>query len=735
MSRRPQRLMLSSARLNWVMGLTGLIALAVAAHAAFLPMRYGEQLQAAAKRRAGLTAVGSFRGSIFDRNGVALAVTRPSVQIGVDLRTLCRELAAVDLGLDTFIADLSAEIGLDAADAAELTEGLEVKVLRGVLLYKELRASRDFESKKKLKAAISALPRYISLLKRQSLDNGRLLRRLKMRARVGKVVRKAARLEGAVPGYFASVVIEQQPQRSYPEGVLAAKLLGFTDSNLKGVEGVERAMNSALNPRQQLIRGARDRRRRFLPADEIPVSSELAGGDVYLTIDQRVQAHLEAVLADQVEAQQAEGGAAVVLDARSGAVLAMASVPLLNENDKNPRNSAQFRERVGAYGYDLGSTVKPFVVAKALDDGAIKDYQTLECDNGRIVIPGKRRPTFDHHKMDKCTVTEIIAHSSNVGVVKIGRITGLNPLRQYFEIAGITRTPPLGIGRPPRGALPRLRNGRLISRTDGEVMLFGYALRGTLLSITTSYMAFANAGVRVNPYLIDRVVKGDLEEVLPRGERKRIMSEKTASLILPMLEAVVHHGDDHPARIDGLRIGGKTGTSQKLVKGLGYHGHRKRFASFVGIAPLYQPRYVIGVMIDAPKDRYGAVAAAPVFRKVAHFALTRIAGMELPDLDAPSEQALALLMPEEPDEELGKAAVQIGDLLKGMADERRRSKRSSGALPDFVGLDARSALTELSVLDLDVKLSGSGRVLKQVPAPDTPISEIHGAIFLQLGTL
>jgi hypothetical protein len=140
-------------------------------------------------------------------------------------------------------------------------------------------------------------------------------------------------------------------------------------------------------------------------------------------------------------------------------------------------------------------------------------------------------------------------------------------------------------------------------------------------------------------------------------------------------------------------------------------------------------------MIDAPKDRYGAVAAAPVFRKVAHFALTRIAGMELPDLDAPSEQALALLMPEEPDEELGKAAVQIGDLLKGMADERRRSKRSSGALPDFVGLDARSALTELSVLDLDVKLSGSGRVLKQVPAPDTPISEIHGAIFLQLGTL
>ena len=373
------------------------------------------------------------------------------------------------------------------------------------------------------------------------------------------------------------------------------------------------------------------------------------------------------------------------------------------------------------------------MVAKALEARAIKAHQTFECDNGRILIPGKRRPTFDHHKMDKCTVTEIIAHSSNVGVVKIGRITGLNPMRSYFEEAGLTATPPLGIGRRPRGALPRLRNGRLVSRTDGEVMLFGYALRGTLLSITSAYTAFANE-VRINPYLVDRVVKDDLEEVLPRGKRQRLMGAQTAQAILPMLTAVVHGGEQHPARIPGVKVGGKTGTSQKLVRGLGYQGHRKRYASFVGIAPIDDPRFVIGVMIDSPKDRYGAIAAGRFFVRWVTMPWRRLRGWS--------------------------CRISMGSPLRRLRSwrpARRRMRRrwrrhtsaicskgwpmSSGATSGFLGhypiLSAwmRSALSEIATLDLPVRVQGSERVLKQVPAPDTPLSEIHGAIFLQLGTL
>ena len=735
MTRRPQPVMLTTSRLNWAMGISVFLAIAVVGRAATMPIIFSDELAQVADRRGGQTAVESFRGSIFDRNGVALAVTRPSVQLSLDLRILSRELAVQKAGLDLFLSDFGRELGLEKSDLDRMDDKIGVHVLRGILLHQELSEARDFESKKKIKTAIRGLPRYVAVLKRQSLDHGAHLRRLKNKARIGKIVSSEARSEGAIPGYYAAVIVEQQPERSYPEGNLAAKVLGFTDRHLKGVEGVERAMNTALNPRRQMVRGARDRRRRFLPEDEIPVSDALAGGDVYLTIDQRIQASLEAALLDRVEQQAAEAGAGVVLDARTGAVLAMASVPMLSGTQRAARMAPEFQERVAFYGYDLGSTVKPFVVAKALEDKTIKPYQTFECDNGRIIIPGKRRPTFDHHKMDKCTVTEILAHSSNVGVVKIGRITGLNPMRQYFDLAGLTRTPPLGIGRPPRGALPRLRNGRLVSRTDGEVMLFGYALRGTLLSITSAYTAFANGGIRINPYLVDRVVKGDLEEVMPRGRRKRLMSAQTVEHILPMLSAVVHQGEQHPASIPGVRVGGKTGTSQKLVRGLGYQGHRKRYASFVGLAPIDDPRYVIGVMIDAPKDRYGAVAAGPVFRQVAHFALTRVAGMNLPELDGLSPEALAVLMPSEDNDDAQVAEARIGDLLKGMADEQRRSQRTLGALPDFVGLDVRSALSEIAALDLSVKVKGSGRVLKQVPAPDTPLSEIHGVIFLQLGTL
>ena len=735
MSRRPQRAMLSSTRLNWAMGIGVFLAVAVVARAALMPVVYADELARIADRRGGTTSVESYRGAIFDRHGVALAVTRPSVQLSLDLRVLSRELAVQGAELGTFLADLSRRLGLETDDVRAIDEKIGVSVLRGVLLHRELLASRDFENRKKLKRAIADLPRYVAILKRQSLGHGELLRKLKSQARIGKLVSEAAQADGVIPGYYAAIIIEQQPQRSYPEGQLAAKILGFTDRNMKGVEGVERAMNSALNPRRQMVRGARDRRRRFLPEDEIPVSDALAGGSVYLTIDQRIQASLEEALIERVRDQQAEAGAGVVLDAKTGAVLAMASVPVLESGERVARMAPEFKERVAFYGYDLGSTVKPFVVAKALEARAIKAHQTFECDNGRILIPGKRRPTFDHHKMDKCTVTEIIAHSSNVGVVKIGRITGLNPMRSYFEEAGLTATPPLGIGRPPRGALPRLRNGRLVSRTDGEVMLFGYALRGTLLSITSAYTAFANEGVRINPYLVDRVVKDDLEEVLPRGKRQRLMGAQTAQAILPMLTAVVHGGEQHPARIPGVKVGGKTGTSQKSVRGLGYQGHRKRYASFVGIAPIDDPRFVIGVMIDSPKDRYGAIAAGPVFRQVGHYALTRVAGMELPDLDGLSAEALAILAPGETSDETQVAEAHIGDLLKGMADEQRRNQRILGALPDFVGLDARSALSEIATLDLPVRVQGSGRVLKQVPAPDTPLSEIHGAIFLQLGTL
>ena len=212
MSRRPQSAMLTTIGLNWAMGLTAALAIAVVGRAAVMPMMFAEELSAASERRGGQTAIESFRGNIFDRNGVALAVTRPSVQLSLDLRILSRELMVAEADLDVFLADFARQLGLEKADIEALATKIEIQVLRGILLHQELRDARDFESKKKIKEAIRTLPRYVSVLKRQSLGHGQQLRRLKSKARIGKKVLPAAQADGAVPGYFASVVVEQQPE-------------------------------------------------------------------------------------------------------------------------------------------------------------------------------------------------------------------------------------------------------------------------------------------------------------------------------------------------------------------------------------------------------------------------------------------------------------------------------------------------------------------------------------------
>jgi cell division protein FtsI (penicillin-binding protein 3) len=711
----------------------GLFALTLV-EGGMLPVRYGEALATARAKRDSATTVGAFRGGVYDRNGIPLAVSRPEIELRVDVRVLAREMVSGKENLETVLSYVARELGLESDEVARMRAELADPLGRAVAIQERLLHARRFEERQPLERSLRQLPAYLKLIERIPLPAGQRFKKLISKAYRGKVLTKKFRENGKrSPGFMCAFLTELRTARHYPERELAGHLIGFVNRDQKGVEGVERTMNNALTPRRVAVQGERDRRGHFLPDEEVPDSGEMMGADVFLTLDQPLQAHVQRVLAKQVRSQRAVGGSAVVLDARSGAILAMASVPTMDPLSSQQRVDRARRDRVASYGYDLGSTVKPFVIAKALEDRRIKPYQTMECDNGRIMIPGKRRPTWDHHKMKLCTITEIIAHSSNVGTVKIGRITGHKVVRQFFVKAGLVETPSIGIGRPPRGALPRVTRG-FMSRTDGDTMMFGYALRGTLLSITTAYTAFANEGERIEPFLIDRVAGVVGERSLARGARRRVISPEVVAMVKPMLGAVVSSGEkDHPARIPGVRVGGKTGTSQKFIKPLGYQGHRKRFASFVGIAPLDDPRFVIGVMIDEPKDRYGAAAAGPVFRKVGHFALTRLAGMTLPELgDAP--KASIAEWTGEPDE-AAVSAAEDDELLERVRTALKRSAMVRGRLPDFSGLDVRSALAELGALDLLARIEGSGVVIEQTPPADTDLSEVHGQVVLHLGRL
>jgi cell division protein FtsI (penicillin-binding protein 3) len=710
----------------------GLFALTLL-QAGMLPTHYGAALAQARAKRDSATTVGAFRGGVYDRNGIPLAVSRPEIELRVDVRVLAREMVSGEETLETVLRFVAKELGLEVDEVAEMRAELAEPLGRAVAIQRRLQHARRFEDRQPLERSLRQLPAYLKLIDRIGLPVGQRFKRLIGAAYRGRVLPEKLRKNGKrSPGFMCAFLTELRTARHYPERELAGHLIGFVNRDQSGVQGVERAMNNALTPRRVAVRGERDRRGHFLPDEEVPDSGEMMGADVFVTLDQPLQAHVQKVLAKQVRAQRAVGGSAVVLDARTGAILAMASVPTMDPLDSLQRVDRQRRDRVASYGYDLGSTVKPFVIAKALEDRRIKPYQTMECDNGRIMIPGKRRPTWDHHKMKLCTVTEIIAHSSNVGVVKIGRMTGHKVVREFFVKVGLVETPSIGIGRPPRGALPRVTRG-FMSRTDGDTMMFGYALRGTLLSVTTAYTAFANRGERIEPFLIDRVAGVLGERVLARGKRRQVISPEVVAMVKPMLGEVVHGGKKgHPARVPGVRVGGKTGTSQKFIKPFGYQGHRKRYGSFVGLAPLDETRFVIGVMIDEPKDRYGAVSAGPVFRSVAHFALTRLAGMTLPELDEAPKNVLAQWNTE-PEQAL--AAAEDEALLKRVRSALKRSAVVSGRLPDFAGLDVRSALAELGALDLVARVEGNGVVIEQTPVADTDLSEVHDPVVLHLGRL
>ncbi|MBM66369.1 MAG: hypothetical protein CMH55_09065 [Myxococcales bacterium] len=710
-----------------IVGAVGVLALgAILAVAVTLPYRFHDGLDRGRQSRAGKSQVSSYRGSIYDRQGQPLAVTEPEAELIADLRELSLQLHRSGESVEVVTGLLSRELGLEPEATKALQDKLFFPMVRAMALRQELEKVRNYEEKKAVQRALRQVPGYLPIISRISLPHAERLRSLKAKARPGL---RAADAKKLAPGFMRAFRVIRRTVRRYPEQGLAGHVIGFTNRDGLGVSGAEALWQDYLAPRSQKVEGARDRKRHFLPKERMRAVHELLGADVYLTLHQGLQAVLERELDGQVKSQAAKAGAAVVLDANTGAILAMASNPRMNPSLSQQRVGDRAMNRVTQYGYELGSTVKPFVVAAGLETRRIREDQWLDCDKGRIMIPGRRRPLWDHHKMEACNITMIIAHSSNVGTIKIGRATGPRTVRALYERVGLVETPNVGLGSVAPGRLPRIRARGWMSATDSDTMMFGYALRGTLLSVTGAYTAFATGGQRLTPFITDRIRIGAEEFPAPRPQRVQVLDKETVEKILPMLEAVVNTEEgQHPARIPGVVAGGKTGTSVKYIPGLGYN-HQHHHASFVGILPLYEPRFVIGVMLDEPKDRYGAAAAGPVFREVGAWALEHLAN-QAPEEEDSAEVVSALRRVRESlpvhleEEEIAASRRALGTVAKRL-----------GLLPDFRGLDLRTAVAELQGLGLDTALQGEGQVVGQTPAPSTPLDQVDGQVLLHLGRL
>jgi cell division protein FtsI (penicillin-binding protein 3) len=435
-------------------------------------------------------------------------------------------------------------------------------------------------------------------LKRRLADEDRNFVYLRRQVDI-EVADKIAALK--VAGIHAS----REFKRHYPEGPTSAHLVGFTNVEDKGQEGVELAHERDLAGRAGSRRVIKDRLGRVVEDDWL--REPVDGRDLALSIDSRVQYIAYSSLKAAVERHQARAGAAVVLDVTTGEVLALANWPTYDPNARGRLNPEAVRNRVITDTFEPGSTMKPFAVAAALEQGKVRPETRINTAPGKLTIGD--RTIGDAHPHGVLTVEEVVAKSSNVGTAKIALELPAQTLWESYTALGFGQAPRLGF---PGAVAGRLRPAKSWRPIEQATISYGHGVSVTLVQMARAYSALARDGELV-PLTLTRV------DAPPPAVR--VLSPQTAVAVRRMLEmAVGEEGTAPLARIAGYRVAGKTGTAHKLRNG---QYVKEYVASFVGFAPVSAPRVVIAVMIDEPGAGayYGGQVAAPVFAQIAGAAL------------------------------------------------------------------------------------------------------------------
>jgi len=396
--------------------------------------------------------------------------------------------------------------------------------------------------------------------------------------------------------------VDQTFRRFYPTGEVSTHLVGFTNVDGKGQEGFELAFDEMLHgePGRALV--LQDRKGRTIKHLKSLQEAD-PGEDLALSIDLRLQYLAYRELKDAVQTHKADSASAVILDARTGEVLALVNQPSYNPNDRRNLNPNGLRNRAVTDIFEPGSTMKPITVAAALMSGDYQFEDVIDTSPGYIRVRGSS--IRDHRNYGELDMTGIITKSSNVGVVKLALSMESDAVRNLMFNMGLGQPTNTGFPGERSGVLPFLSERQEVERAT---LSYGYGLSVTPLQLAQSYIPFANRGVKlpVSLYKLDEKPKGE-----------RVMPAEVATQVLGMMETVVTPiGTAKQAAVTGYRVGGKSGTAHKAVAG-GY-AEDAYFSVFAGIAPISDPRIVMVVMVDNPKGQeyYGGAVAAPVFSRV-----------------------------------------------------------------------------------------------------------------------
>jgi len=439
-------------------------------------------------------------------------------------------------------------------------------------------------------------------------------------ARQADPARAAALQRLKLPGFG----FYPEERRNYPQGSVAAQILGFVGTDGSGLSGLEFRFNRVLAGRPGKETVVKDPSGQVIDVQgERP---EVPGRDVYLTLDHSIQANAEEVLRETVRKWSAKSASAIVLDPRTGAILAMAVQPGYDANRFTSAPVDLQRNRTVTDTYEPGSTYKLITVAGALSERIVKPttrftlpYSLHVAD--RVIHDAEERGTVNY------SVAQILAHSSNIGAIKLAQLLGRTRLSSWITKFGFGRT--TGIDFPGESPGIVLPPDKWSGSTIGNVPI-GQGIAVTPVQMAAAYAAIANRGVWSRPHLVDHVAGG----ARPSLNRRRLVSPQIANQLMMMLKDVVAEGTGQYAAMPGYQVAGKTGTAQKPDSHGGYATGRY-VASFVGIVPASRPRFVILVAVDEPRGAiWGGTVAAPAFQQIARFDLQYL---EVPPDAAPGQ--------------------------------------------------------------------------------------------------
>lgn len=637
-----------------------------------------------------LSKLSPSRGEILDRDGVRLVINKPAVSVGYDLRQ-------------------SGSHGLALRQLAPLLqqrpEALQAKLARG--------------------------GPFVWLARRLSPEVGDQVRGLGL----------------------TQVRVVDEWRRAYPFGSTACHLLGFTDVDNCGLAGIEHAWDDRLSGKPGYAYLHLDALGRVFRMPGAPQADPVPGESLILTIQRVVQRICEEELEETLRQFNATAACAVVVEPRTGHVLAMACAPLFDPSEGTKVHPDLYRLRPVTDAYELGSVMKLVPMAAVIQERLRSPDETVFCENGRYRVYDQT--IEDHEPYGWLSVREVLVNSSNIGMAKIGLKIAPEVLLRYERAFGFGELTGIELKGEVRGILPSLNQW---TRFTPAALSYGYEVSVTPLQVVMAYAAVANGGVLMRPKMVMGTVqegKEDLRLGEPEAVR-RVVSESTANVLNEMLIDVVKHGTGRRAQIPGLRVAGKTGTARKLRANGRGHEQDRYLSSFVGYYPaeVGKAEYCILVVVDDPRGQYYAAdVAAPTFKRILQRIL-RWRGEQglVPPVEVAVPSATTLVaVPSLQHRDVATCRAVLRDLglrvqWRGKGDFVQKQYPEPGVqvsvgstivlelraeegvaagerllMPRLIGLTAREAINRLTLLGMQVDVAGTGRVVRQKPAPGEPI--------------